>query len=262
MRIAILTTPEPIYHPAFFDNFLRRRGRDTAGVFLCRTRGKQGKSRGMVWQFHRFRRSFGLWNAAKLAGMVVRAKIADKAGAGKSRGRFHSIQAAAQHHGVPWELVDDVNAPQFLDRLRHLGVDLILSVSCPQIFRRDLIALPKLGCLNLHGADLPYYRGLMPSFWMMANGEKEAAVSIFYVNEGVDTGDIIAKRRFPILPGESLYSFIVRSRREACDLALEAIDQIEAGAASRTPLEGEGSYFGWPTREAYRQFRHRGFKLW
>jgi len=262
VRIAVLTSDEPLYLPAFFARFLARRATDVTGVFLCPARSPDGERRGAWWQFRRYVRTFGWWNGLRLAWRVAAAKARGALGLGRRKGRFASVAAVARHYGVPCETCEDVNAPAFLDRLRQEGVDLVLSVSCPQIFREPLLTLPEKGCLNIHGADLPRYRGLLPSFWMLLHDEPEAAVSVFYVDAGIDTGRIVGKRRFPIHPDDTLHTFLVRAKREACDLVLEVLDAIEAGTAETHRPEGEGSYFGWPTRQDYRRFRRAGRRLW
>jgi methionyl-tRNA formyltransferase len=156
-----------------------------------------------------------------------------------------------------------VNDPAFLDRLRAMGAELIVSVSCPQIFRRPLIELPQRGCLNVHGAILPQYRGIMPSFWMLANDEKRAGVSIFFVNEDVDAGELCGQRTFDIRPHETLDEFLSRSKAIAAELLLEVLEKIETGAVSRTPLDlSRGSYYSWPDRQAVRRFQATGHRLW
>jgi len=259
MRIVILTADEPFYLPAFFDRFLKHRAKDVVGLFPCEPVYRHQTKWTMM---RRYLQTFGLWNTLILAWRVAGAKAKAGLGVGRRRRRFHSVGAVAAAYGVLLvEHPKDVNAPGFLDRLRALGADVILSVSCPQVFQGPLIALPALGCFNLHGADLPKYRGIAPSFWMLAKGETQAAVTIFVVNTGIDTGDVVGRRRFPILPEDTLETFIVRGKQEACDLALETLDRLEAGTLVRTPLTGEGSYYGWPTREAYQEFRHRGRRL-
>ncbi len=258
MRIAILTVDEPLYLPDFFNRFLAKRGRDVAGIFICEPVYKnQTKSTMLI----RYIKTFGIWNAAYLTWRVVAAKIRDALQIGFKKQRFNSITSVGRFHNTDVCFSEDVNASQFIKQLKSLNVDLILSVSCPQLFKEDLISLPAKGCLNLHGADLPKYRGIMPSFWMLANGEQQAGATIFFINAGIDTGDVAGKHLFPIFPEDTLDSFIIRSKREACDLALETLDKIEGGTISRTPLQGEGSYFGWPTREAYLRFRKQGRKL-
>ena len=262
MKIVVLTTDEPLYLPDFFARFLARRAGDVAGVFLCPARSSGRRRRGSWWQFRRYVRTFGWWNGLRLAWRVAGTRLRGALGIGKRRGRFGSVLAVARHYKLPCETCEDVNAPAFLERLRREEVDLVLSVSCPQIFREDLINLPQHGCLNVHGADLPRYRGLLPSFWMLQHNESEAAVSVFYVDAGIDTGRILGKRRFPIHPDDSLHTFLVRAKREACDLVLEVLEAIETGTAEAHRAEGEGSYFGWPTRPDYRRFRRAGRRLW
>ncbi len=259
MRIAILTAENPMYLPACIDRILRRRAADVVGVFACRP--AYGKT-GPVTTLKRYTKAFGLLNTLHLFGRVGAGKLREKLGLAGRSGAFYSVRAAAEHHGVVYERVDSVNDPAFLDRLRDAGTDVVLSVSCPQIFKADLIDLPALGCLNLHGADLPHYRGLLPSFWMLADGLTTAAVTIFYVTHGIDTGDAAGKRFFPIEPDDTLDSFLIRAKRESADLALDVLDQIENGTVTRTPLEGEGSYFSFPTREDYRRFKKAGRKVW
>ena len=179
-------------------------------------------------------------------------------------GGAHSIASAARRHGVLCENVADVNDALFIQKLKALGVDLIISVSCPQIFEKDLITLSKMGCLNIHGAPLPKYRGLLPSFWMMTKGEELAAVTIFLVNEKIDAGDVVLVEHFPIYPDESLHRFLVRSKRIHCEALLRAITLIDSGASIKTyPLEiNAGSYFGFPKREDYLEFVSKGRSLW
>ena len=260
MNIVVLTADEPLYLPAFFDRFLRARADDVRGIFVVRPRYGRDSTLTMV---RRYTRAFGVANLLRLMWRTLRAKVCDRLGLGRSRGRFHSVASAARAHGVPCESVENVNDPQFLDRLRALNVDLVVSVSCPQVFRRPLIELPPRGCLNVHGALLPQYRGIAPSFWMMSRGETRAGVTVFLVNEDIDAGDVVEVQEFDILPGETLDQFITRSKRIHCDALLRAIETVDRGTFEARQLSKEnGSYFSFPTREAYREFRRRGRKLW
>ncbi len=177
--------------------------------------------------------------------------------------RRESVERVAARHGVPCEHVADVNDDAFLDRLRAAGADLIVSVSCPQLFHKPLIELADRGCLNVHGALLPQYRGVLPSFWMLANGEKEAGISVFFVNESIDAGELCGQCAFEIEPGESLDAFIHRSKAEAAELVLTVLQQIDDGAIVRQPLDlAAGSYYSWPDRTAVRRLRAAGHSIW
>jgi methionyl-tRNA formyltransferase len=249
MRIVFLTTDDRIYLPAFYDRVLGRYGAQAAEVCVVPPLYKGQTTTRAAWRYYK---TFGLNGVRGLATRLAQAKV---------QGR--SIEAACARHGVSCSLVEDVNAPSFLEHLRELDTDLLVSVSCPQIFKRDLIDLPELGCLNIHGAALPLYRGVMPSFWMLANGEKEAGVSIYFVNEKIDAGELCGQRIFSIEPHETLDGFLRRSKAIAAELLIEVLAQIETGEIGRTPLDlTQGSYYSWPDKEAVRRFSAAGRRIW
>jgi methionyl-tRNA formyltransferase len=248
MNVVFLTTDDPIYLPSFFDRVLAARG-DVTAVFVVPPLYRNQTARAAAWRYFR---TFGLAATGQLAVRIAAAKL---------QGR--SIEHACRRHAVLCEPVANVNDPSFLARLRALGTDLLVSVSCPQLFGQPLIELPCRGCLNVHGAILPAYRGVMPSFWMLANREQTAGVSIFFVNDDIDAGDLCAQRTFPIRPHESLDAFLRRSKAVAADLLLSAFARIDDGTVARTPLDlRQGSYYSWPDREAVERFRLAGGRLW
>src|SRR5215218_10410199 len=197
MKVVFLTTDDPLYLPSLFDRVLSARS-DHATVFVVPPLYKNQSALQAAW---RYVRTFGVPAGGKLAQHTIAAKM-----------RRRSIAAVCERHGVRCEPIRDVNDPRFIARLREMGVELIVSVSCPQIFDRPLIDLPPRGCINVHGAILPNYRGIMPSFWMLANGEREAGVSVFFVNQDVDAGELCGQRVFETRPGETLDAFLRRSK--------------------------------------------------
>jgi methionyl-tRNA formyltransferase len=249
MRIVFLTTDDPLYLPAFFERVLADRADDTALVATVPPLYKNQTKGQAAWRYYR---TFGLRDTAVLASRTAVAKA-----------KRRSIASACKHRGVPHAFVPDVNAPRFLDELRSLAVDVVVSVSCPQIFRRPLIELPAMGCLNVHGALLPQYRGVLPSFWMLANGERRAGVSVYFVNEQIDAGDLCAQRAFDVSPDETLHEFLIRSKWVAAGLVLEALADIERGTVERRRLDlSQGSYYSWPDGAAVQRFRAAGRRLW
>jgi methionyl-tRNA formyltransferase len=248
VRVVYLTTDDPLYLPRFFDRVLAARS-DTAAVFVV---PPLYRDQTPIAAAVRYLRTFGLRATYGLAARTLAAKA-----------RRRSIATTCREHGVPCFAVGDVNDAGVLDRLVELGTEVLVSVSCPQIFRPPLIELPARGCLNVHGAILPEYRGVLPSFWMLANGEERAGVSVFFVNETIDGGDLCGQRTFEIGAGESLDTLLRRSKAVAADLVLEVLDRIEAGTVTRRPLDPDGgSYHSWPDRGAVRRFHAAGHRVW
>jgi len=249
MKIVFLTTSDPIYLPALFDRVLGSYGRQTQAVYVV---PPLYKGQSPLRAFLRYFRTFGLRGTWGLAARILRAKC-----------RRSSIQSTCARHAVVCSEVSDVNAPEFVDHLRKSGTELIVSASCPQIFKQPLLELPAFGCLNIHGAVLPLYRGVMPSFWMLTNGERQAGVSIYFMNEQIDAGELCGQRTFDIGSDETLDSFLRRSKTAAADLLLDVLADLEAGKLERAPLDlSQGSYYSWPDREAVRQFHASGRRLW
>ena len=249
MNIAFLTTDDPLYLPAFFERVLDAYGSRTHGVYVV---PPLYKNQTAIQAARRFHRTFGIADTAGLARRTIAAKL-----------RRRSIESVAAARGVRCVKTADVNAPAFLAELRAADADLIVSVSCPQIFKSELIALPALGCQNIHGALLPQYRGVLPSFWMLANGERQAGVSIYFVNEDIDAGEVCAQRSYPIDHHDSLDSLLRKSKAVAAELLLDVLASIESQTVTRSPLDvSAGSYYSWPDAEAVQRFRAAGRQLW
>jgi methionyl-tRNA formyltransferase len=249
VRIAFLTTADPLYLPAFFERVFSERAEETVAVYVVPPLYKGQSTLGAA---QRYFRTFGAGATISLTARTLAAKV-----------RGQSIAAVCKRHGIPSATVPDVNAPEFLERLGREGADVVISVSCPQIFKPPLIELPSRGCLNIHGAILPNYRGIMPSFWMLANGERRAGVSIYYVNEAIDAGDLCGQETFEVVPDETLDQFLRRSKAVAAELLVRVLRDVEAGTVTRTPLDlSQGSYYSWPDRPAVARFRAAGRSLW
>ena len=249
MKIAYLTTDDPLYLPKFFERVLRVTARETAAVYVVPPLYKQQTPAHAAWRYYR---TFGLRPSIGLGLRVVRSKLC-----------HDTIRSVCRKHQVRHEAVADVNSAEFLEQLRADGVDLVVSVCCPQVFKRPLIELPAGGVLNIHGARLPNYRGVLPSFWMLANNETEAGVSIYFVNEKIDAGELCGQRTFPIGPDERLDGFLRRSKAIAADLLLEVLEKIRTGTVHRQPMNlAEGSYYSWPDAAAVRRFQETGRRLW
>ena len=249
MTIGFLTTDDPLYLPSFYERVLDAWGTRTRSVFIVPPLYKKQTPAQAGLRYHK---TFGSRATVELARRVGQAKLAGR-----------SIGAVCDERNVPHATVTDVNSPGFLDQLRGLECDVLISVSCPQIFKAPLIELPPQGILNIHGAILPQYRGVMPSFWMLANGEEKAGVSIYFVNEAIDAGEVAGLRVFDILPEDTLDGFLRRSKAIAADLLLEVLGRMDAGTVEREPLDlAAGSYFSWPDSDAVSRFRAAGRRLW
>lgn len=109
-----------------------------------------------------------------------------------------SLKLAAQNFGLNVVQPLSLRDKKFLLMLEEWSPEFIFSIQCRRILKPELIHIPKYGVINLHFAFLPKYRGCYPIAWALINGEKEAGVTLHYIDEGIDTGDIIAQKKVKI----------------------------------------------------------------
>ncbi|MFZ1946623.1 MAG: methionyl-tRNA formyltransferase [bacterium] len=125
------------------------------------------------------------------------------------------------------------NSPDFLETLAGLRPDLVLTAAYGRIFRRRALGLARLGCVNLHASLLPKYRGVAPVNWAIMAGEAESGVTTFFMDEGVDTGDVIESRRTEIGPDETAGDLLDRLAVLGADLVVRTCELVASGSAPR-----------------------------
>jgi methionyl-tRNA formyltransferase len=255
MRVVFVAPEEPLVMPVFFGRVLAELGDEVAAVAVVSPIYKRSSWLG---QARRFVASFGVRDfVAEAAGFAV-SKVADVLHVGRPR----SVTRLARSHGVPVLEPADVNDPAFLAELGALEPDVVVSVSCPQIFGRALLELPPLGCINVHSALLPHHRGMLPTFWALADGEAQTGVTVHYMTAGIDGGAIIARRPVPIGPNDTLRSLMVACKREAAEAVLDTVARLRKGTVTTEPNPPEeGSYHSFPTRADVERFRALGRRM-
>ena len=136
-----------------------------------------------------------------------------------------------------------VKEPEFIDKLKEMNPDAIVVIAFGQILPKAILDMPKYGCINVHASLLPKYRGAAPIQWSVIDGEKETGVTTMYMNEGLDTGDIIDKVVVPIDEKETGGSLFDKLAIEGGKLILKTLIELENGTAVRTPQDDSKSNY-------------------
>lgn len=134
--------------------------------------------------------------------------------------------------------VEDLKSDDFLSKLRELSPDLLVVVAF-RILPSSILEIPAIGSVNLHASLLPKYRGAAPIHWAIINGEKETGCSVFFLDEKVDTGKIIAQNQTVIDLLETTGDIYNRLKKSGADLLLKSIDRIADGTVEPTPQNHE-----------------------
>lgn len=147
------------------------------------------------------------------------------------------VKVVALEHEIPVFQPATLKTDEAYDALTELKPDLIVVAAYGKILPKKILDLPALGCINVHSSLLPKYRGAAPINWAILNGEAETGVTIMYMAEGLDTGDIISQRTTPIDPNETVEALHDRLAKIGAELLSETVTAIGAGTAARTPQD-------------------------
>ena len=254
----IITEEDEFYIPLSIEHILKKCSHEIVGVVCARS----PISLGTYKMAKKFFKVFGFLPMVSHGLRLIKAKFLNTLPQLNFTGKHYSVKRVCQAYKMPYLYCENVNSPDFLEYCRKLNVDLIASVSPSQIFKEDLINLPKHGCINIHTAKLPKYRGLYPTYWAMVHGEKTLGVSIHYIEKGIDTGKIILRGEIDIPSATTMDKMLTTSKLKGAEMLLEAVNQIANGSVNAEYAQGEGSYFSFPTAQSYKKFISLGYKLW
>lgn len=260
MKLIFITQDDPFYVRCFFEEFFRIYPfpKEIEAVIIQSPMGKKSMAR-LIRQMVGF---YGWEDFWRMGLRYVWAKNLNLMGKLFSQTEWLNLSELCRVHGTRVLYKNDLHRPDFLNEIRERGIDLIISVAAPTIFRQELIDLPPLGCINIHHAPLPRYKGMMPNFWQLYHGEKKVGITIHKINSRIDEGEIILQKEVAVIPGESLDALIKRTKRLGAHCMAEAIEMVRTGAVQ--PIENridQASYFSFPTKQDVRKFRQMGYRL-
>ena len=154
-----------------------------------------------------------------------------------------------------------INEDKSVNKIKSFKPDLLVSILGNQIFKSPILNLAPKGCINLHTALLPKYRGLMPTFWVMKNNEKKTGVSVFFVDEGIDSGPIIVQTEVEIgnRTQEELISYTKKLGMEAIAKSIDLIQKDVVKLIENDP--SKKTYFTFPTKQDVLEFKKNGKKF-
>lgn len=259
MNIVILTN-DNFFSFAVLRKLLERRKNDIALiVFSSALIGKKGLFASILWSLrntglrHTFFKLavYGTFKAMTVISRLI-PLIPNR----------YSSYLWAKSNNIPYIRASNINDQQTVSRIKAANPDLIVSVSMNQIVKKHILAVPQQGCINVHCAPLPRYGGMSPYVWVLANNEDTFAVTIHYMDEGLDTGDIIVQEKVNILKQDSAFSLFFRSCLLASTLLIKVVGDIENNEVTSYPQDLTAkTYFSWPTKKCVTDLRNNGYTL-
>lgn len=266
LKILLVTQNDPFYLPIFFNELFKNNISNEfnlEGIIIQRPLGKKSFKKLVVQMldFYGFKNFFIV--GTKFIAFKILNFTAVKIFNGKFPGTF-SVEHILRKKNLKIIQIKNINSKESLDYLRTLNLDIIFSIAASQIFKKDILELPKLGCFNIHTSKLPKNRGMMPNFWSLYKYYEEptSAITIHKMNENLDDGEILIQTEFTLDPKESLDSLIKRTKKMSAEIFLKAIDILNNQSVSfikNDPLRA--SYNSFPKKEDVLKFKEKGFKI-
>lgn len=150
------------------------------------------------------------------------------------------VKVLAEKYGVPVLQPEKVRTPEFESWLRALAPDLAVVTAYGKILPKSILEIPRYGCINVHVSLLPRWRGAAPMQRAIMAGDAETGVTIMYMDEGMDTGDILLQEAFPITKTDTFETIHDKSAALGARLLVRAVDLIDRGEAPRIPQDPDG----------------------
>ncbi|MCL2760788.1 MAG: formyltransferase [Desulfuromonadales bacterium] len=157
---------------------------------------------------------------------------------------FKSVRELALQHSIPF-VTSSINLPENVEKLKEIAPDFIFSFYYRNMIKPEVLEIPKMGALNMHGSYLPKYRGRVPVNWAVINGETETGATLHYMVEKPDAGDIVDQEKVRIEFRDTAYDVFNKVTEAAVKVIRRSYPLLVAGKANRIPMDLKaGSYFG------------------
>ncbi len=256
MKITLIAMDELLYLPKVYEKVISARKDDFKHIYLVSPiPPKQGLAGFLAILFA----LLGPVGFMKMSVRNLHSKLRGALEKWVKNGKSYSIKSIAEKYGIPVTRVKDVNDQRFVEDMEKIGPDVIISAS-PQIFKKELLSTPAIGCINIHSALLPKYRGVYPMFWALLNGESEVGVTIHIMEERLDSGRLLLQRKFNVGGSDTMMDLYEKACEISPYMILEALNMLERGDIG-TEMEGGGSYFSYPTAEDVKKLHTLGKKV-
>ncbi len=211
-----------------------------------------------------FLRGFGFFQFFKLGLKLIKGKFLDLLDSFFLR-KFNllmSNKSVALFLKASFFKVKDINSRNIIKYLKAKNIDLVVSFSAPCIFKKELLNLPKRGCINLHCSVLPEFSGLLPSFWTLYEESDFIGATIHMMDSKIDNGDILGQVKMKTPKNISVYQSIEITKEMGGDLMVRVIENIKANKVKKIENKyDEKKYRTWPSVEQINDFRKNGGKL-
>ncbi|HLP46150.1 MAG TPA: formyltransferase family protein [Candidatus Kapabacteria bacterium] len=229
MKIFIITMEDPVYTLAFIREIIEKRQPDILGIAIVKgNRFTLPKKRSKLIYLLSLFVIMGVTHFIKFSWLTIRFKVRKKLAHFLTFIEDPSLLHFARQKGIKTFTVTNPNNKELIRELKEMNPDIIINQS-QNLIKGRLLRAARIGVINRHNALLPKNRGRLAPFWALYKNEKETGVSIHFVEEGIDCGDIIVQERFPIDKKDNFNSLVRKNYQAAPRAMFKALALLEKG---------------------------------
>lgn len=249
---------DPLYTLPFIKEIINEKAGSIVGVAISKGgRFKIGKKRSKFIYALSLLLIMGLFGFVKNVMLTIRFKLKVQFSKFLTFIENPGLESFCKEKKIPLRQIKSPNNKEFLSFLREEEIDIIINQS-QFIIKKELLAIPTIGVLNRHNALLPKNRGRLTPFWVLFKGEKETGVSIHFVNEGLDSGEIVVQERYELSKKDNFNSIVEKNYQIAPKAMFKAIDILASGKYTLIPNpDSEATLNTVPTFKEAFTFRMR-----
>jgi methionyl-tRNA formyltransferase len=254
VTVVAVTQDDPFFTGRFFEAFLAESAGSRVRLLEIVLLRNFNESRPALLK--RFWKLYGTVDLFRLLTRYAWARLADRFG------QARTVETLAKRAGVPVRPLASINDEAYLRTLGERHVDVLLSVSAPEIFRAAALrAAPQ--SINIHNGKLPLYRGMMPTFWALLHGEPEVTITVHTMAEKLDAGEVVAEFRVPIGPDTTQFDLSAQAKTVAGREVARLLARLGTPEwPTPVPVDmSQKRYFKFPTPADVAQLRAMGRRM-
>ncbi len=254
VTVVAVTQDDPFFTGRFFEAFLAESAGSRVRLLEIVLLRNFNESRSALLK--RFWKLYGTVDLIRLLTRYAWARLADRFG------QARTVETLAKRAGVPVRPLASINDEAYLRTLAERHVDVLLSVSAPEIFRAAALrAAPQ--SINIHNGKLPLYRGMMPTFWALLHGEPEVTITVHTMAEKLDAGEVVAEFRVPIGPDTTQFDLSAQAKTVAGREVAQLLARLGTPEwPTPVPVDmSQKRYFKFPTPANVAQLRAMGRRM-
>jgi methionyl-tRNA formyltransferase len=260
LKVFIISQDEPFYIPKVIRYLVEHQNENFEIVGATRLQPHRKNKSMKDWLLERTK-IYTYWELFITTCFFVYCKIWFKLLAKLEVDNPFSVKYIYHKNGVKETLAEDINSTSYLNQLKVLDIDIVLSISPPQLFGKELLNLPKIACLNAHGTILPRHRGVFGSWWMLFLGDKEIGTTIHTMVDKLDAGEIVWQKEIPMPNKATQYAIAYHTKKIMAEGLVEVLSNYAKGEVKYLQYQHKESYHKAPSKEQGKEFHERGLRV-